>query len=152
MVILICSDNEKLAAADGYPYKVSLYFPKDTYEINSRISAEFLLRKPHSQWHVKEMTVNWDGGSKVLMEDKTFLINEDRYKYGNGWYLVSSISGEFRLAKVNFEKIFRESKHGDQFPVKVFLRYSFDDEPETEQEFEFMVTTRKWEHTPVFFS
>jgi hypothetical protein len=144
MVTLSGNVDEDLAGADGYPYKVTLHFSKDPYETTTVIYAEILVRKPYGKWHVKEMTINWDGGSKILMENKTFLINEDRYRYGNGWYLIPSFAWGLRFARVNFEKIFKGKMHGDQFPAKILMKYSFDDEPESEQEFEFIVTTRKW--------
>jgi hypothetical protein len=140
------SVNEQLAGADGYPYKVTLYFVKDPYEITTQIHADFIVRKPYSRWYVREMTINWEGKSNALIKDETFPISG--YKYRNGWYLKPL--PEFRFARVNFEKIFKGKQHGDEFPVKILMKYSFDDEPETGQEFEFIVTTNKWEYVDVW--
>jgi hypothetical protein len=142
MVRLSGSVYDQLAGADGYPHRVTLYFTKGQNEIATTIYAEFFMRKPYDRWHVSRMTVTWDGGSAVLLEDETFIQREWNYRYGNGWYLMPF--PYFSFARVNFEKVFKGKEHGDQFPLKVLLSYSFDDEAETEEEFEFLVTTRKF--------
>jgi hypothetical protein len=131
---------DQLALADGYPHRVTLHFSKQQNDITTEAHARFLMRKPYGRWHVSRMTLTWDGGSVVLLEDETFSIKEWNYTYGNGWYLVRDLS----FARINFEKIFKGKEHGDQFPLKVLLSYSFDDEAETEEEFEFMVITSKF--------
>jgi hypothetical protein len=135
--------DDWLKVADKYP--VVPYLVKTPYRVVTEIYANFNLRKPYREWHVYEVSIIWDGGSRVLLNDESFFIDERHYEYKEGLYLRF-----WDFANINFEKIFKGKRHGDQFPVKMLMRYSFDNETEVKQEFEFMVLTTRWKFVDIW--
>jgi hypothetical protein len=79
-------------------------------------------------------------------------MNLDDYDSKNGWYCTNRIRSNGIKGYVNFEKVFKGKKAGDEFYVDFILRYSFDDEPEIVQVIKYKVSTTKGEFRAVMFS
>jgi hypothetical protein len=102
------------------------------------------VRKPYKLWKIYEANICWDDGSITLCKNVEFKIDDDKYSTNGEWYWAGwdSISPPF-CGDLNLDKIFKTKMAGDIFEVTIYLRYSFDDEPEIEQVIKYSVETSK---------
>ena len=144
------SADARLAAGAEYPQTFKFYFLPSGNSFTKPFYITIFINKPYKSLYIKEMSYEYDNGKGkgIFLSDKTFKIPIDEYLFFNGWYWGNSLGEPF--FEVNFEKVFIDKKPGDEFDFKLALIYSFDEEPEETQIFNYNVTAIKGEYTSIF--
>lgn len=147
------SIGEILDEADKYPQTVRFIISQDGNSFKKYFMKSILVRAPYTQWHVREVRCEWENKCAVLVENAEFWMNPDEYESKDGWYCTNRVRGGRKNDfLINFEKVFKGKKAGDEFYVDFILQYSFDDEPELVQVIKYKVSTTKGESRLVIFS
>jgi hypothetical protein len=146
------SVDKILDEADKYPQTVRFLIMQDGISFKKHFLKFILVRAPYTQWHLREVRCEWENKSALLGITGEYYMNVDEYKSKNGWYCTANVRSNGINRFVNFEKVFKGKKAGDEFYVDFILRYSFDDEPEIVQVIKYKVSTTKGESRLVIFS
>jgi hypothetical protein len=141
------SKIDRLKAGSEYTQTFTFYFSQAGNSFTAYFVPTIFINNPYKILHIKEMKYEWEGNTGVFLKDKNFDLPNFNIPSENGWYWIHGIGVFF---KVNFEKVFKGKKPGDEFLFTLILVYSFDDEPENTQVLEYNVVTFKGEYISLF--
>ena len=143
------SSTDRLEAGDKYPQAIDFCFSRAGNSFKSYFVPCIFTNKLYRSLHVKSMAYEYDDVRGIFLQDKTFALPLEGFSEGNGWYWRNGIGSEF--FSINFEKVFKNKKPGDEFTFKIMLVYSFDDnEEEITQVLEYYITAIKGRYVSLF--
>jgi len=138
--------SDRLNAGAAYPQPIIVYIrKKGPNHFEMFFATTIFVNKPYDTLHIKEMSYEWEGNTGVFVKEQNFKIFTNRYVTNDNWYWYNKLGG---LPDVNFEKLFRNKKIGDEFKFSLKFVYSFDEEPENLQCLDYNVEVYKGEYFP----
>jgi hypothetical protein len=134
------SAEKRLEMGDRYPEAVTFLFSQAGNSFEAYFVPTIFVKKPYKEFRLYEMRFEYDGNNDVVLNDKLFPLPNEQVSR-NGWFWRGGIGKDF--FHINFEKIFKNKNPGDEFPFKIILKYSFDNESEILQVLDYTVIAVK---------